>query len=126
MESCPFEASTKELPSNGLSSSSSSRSRQGLLGGLFIGVDDRHKGSALDVPTPTSLQETVAWTPVNKINFTRESNETTHNESYEKCQILTISKVNLLKVQSTYQYFYSGTAESSRIAVCLQIGRAHV
>ncbi len=73
MESCPFEASTKELSSNVLSSSCSSRSRRGLLGGTFKGVDDRHKGSALDVPTPKSLQDTVAWTPVAKINFTKES-----------------------------------------------------
>ncbi len=37
------------------------------------GVDDRHKGSALDVPTPKSLEETFAWTPVTKIYFTKES-----------------------------------------------------
>ncbi len=68
MESCPFEACTKEL-----SSSCSSKSRRGLLGGLFKGVDDRHKGSALDIPTPKSLEETCTWTPVAKINFTKES-----------------------------------------------------
>ncbi len=73
MESCPFEACTKELSSNVLSSSCSSKSRRGILGGLFKGVDDRHKGSALDVPTPKSLEETFAWTPVAKIYFTKES-----------------------------------------------------
>ena len=73
MESGPLEASTKELPSNGLSSSSSSRSTRGLLDGLLIGVDDRHKGSAFDVPTPKSLQNTVAWTPVQTMNFTKAS-----------------------------------------------------
>lgn len=67
------DASTTELSSNISSSSCSSRSRRGLLGGLFKGVDDRHKGSALDVPTPKSLQETFAWTPVAKNNFTKES-----------------------------------------------------
>ncbi len=67
MESCPFEDCTKELSSNVLSSSCSSKSRRVLLGGLFKGVDDRHKGSALDVPTPKSLEETFAWTPVAKM-----------------------------------------------------------
>lgn len=43
------------------------------MGGLFKAVDDRHKGSALDVPTPKSLQETFAWTPVAKNIFTKES-----------------------------------------------------
>ena len=34
---------------------------------------DRHKGSAFDVPTPKSLQNTVAWTPVQTMNFTKAS-----------------------------------------------------
>ena len=61
--SCSFEAATDELPSNGSSSSSgsSSRSRRGLFEGLFA----KHEGSAVDVPTPKSLEDTVAWTPVN-------------------------------------------------------------
>lgn len=33
------------------------------------GVDEKYKGSAVDVPTPKSLQDTVAWTPVTKSNF---------------------------------------------------------
>ena len=78
MESGPLEASTKELPSNGLASSSSSRSTRGLLDGFFTGVDDRHKGSAFDVPTPKSLQNTVAWTPVQTMNFTKASQMKKH------------------------------------------------
>lgn len=60
-ESCSIEAANGELgpPKE---SSSSSRSRQGLLAGLLTGVDDRKRGSASDVPHLWSFVETVACT----------------------------------------------------------------
>lgn len=44
-------------------------SMQGLFEGRFTGVDENWKGAAVGVPTPKSVQDTVAWTPVIKSKF---------------------------------------------------------
>lgn len=66
VESCGSGTSIDELPSKGLSSSSSS-SKRGLLHGLFIGVEVRNgcdAVKAVEVPTPKSVQDTVFCVPL--------------------------------------------------------------